>query len=281
MNFSNILTEIEKLDPEVYERTSERRDVLKKWSRGIALTALPFALGSMFKKAYGKGTVSIVDILNYALSLEYLESQFYSTGLASASLVFPTLEDKYAIAGILVHENEHVNFLRNTIVSAGGTPLTRPDYDLSGGKGSGVGPFGAAFSDYGFFLAVAQALEDTGVRGYKGAMPDLMADNTILTAALNIHSVEARHASQIRQMRHTAGVLSIRPWITQNDSSVSPSSLVAFNYSGEDNTVQANIDVAGLMGINGFLGSDAATEAFDEPLTIATVVSLIDPFVRA
>ena len=281
MNFSSILTEIEKLDPEVYERTSERRDVIKKWSRGIAMAALPLALGSLFKKAYGKGTATIVDILNYALSLEYLEAQFYIAALDSTSLVFPTLADKYAIAAIGYHENQHVSFLKNAIVAAGGTPITKPDYDLSGGKGSGVGPFGAAFSDYGFFLAVAQTLEDTGVRAYKGAAPDLMSDNAILTTALTIHSVEARHASQIRQMRHTAGVLSIKPWITLKDSSVSPPALVDNNYQGEENTVQGNVDIAGIMGVNGLLGVNAASEAFDEPLSIASVLTLIDPFVRS
>ena len=48
MNFSSILNHIATIDPEVYERTSERRSVIRKWMRGAALTALPVALGGLF-----------------------------------------------------------------------------------------------------------------------------------------------------------------------------------------------------------------------------------------
>ena len=56
MDFRNILQEIEKTDPEVYERLNGRRHVLKSFSSKVALAALPFAIGSMFKKAYGRTT---------------------------------------------------------------------------------------------------------------------------------------------------------------------------------------------------------------------------------
>jgi hypothetical protein len=48
---------------------------------------------------------------------------------------------------------------------------------------------------------LAQAFEDTGVRAYKGQAGNVMSNKTVLQAALQIHSVEARHASQVRRMR--------------------------------------------------------------------------------
>jgi rubrerythrin len=50
-------------------------------------------------------------------------------------------------------------------------------------------------------LALAQAFEDTGVRAYKGQAANLMSKPDLLTAALQIHSVEARHASEVRRLR--------------------------------------------------------------------------------
>ena len=279
MNFSSILSEIEKLDPEVYERTSDRRNVIKNWGRKIAMASIPFAVGSLFKTAYGKGTATVIEVLNYALTLEYLEAEFYNTALASAALTFPNAEARAAISIIAGHENAHVNFLKAAITGAGKTPVSKPTFDLSGGNGSGNGPFATAFSNYPLFLAVAQTLEDTGVRAYKGAAPDLIADNGTLTAALNIHSVEARHAARVRQLRFASGVTTIKPWITSNDSSIMPPSLVEANYAGEQTTTQAGVDIAAIQGVSGAIGAAAASESFDEPLSMTQVLAIVDPFI--
>src|ERR1044072_730178 len=90
MNFSNILNDIAKADPEVFDKTSHRRDVIGKFTKRIALTALPFALGSMFKKAYGKTTDTITDTLNFALTLEHLEAEFYKMAVSVSSAVLQT-----------------------------------------------------------------------------------------------------------------------------------------------------------------------------------------------
>lgn len=273
MNFANIFTEIEKVDPEFYERTSERRDIFKNFAKNgkrIALTALPLALGSVFQKAYGQTPPSVVDVLNFALTLEYLEAGFYNTGVGTAGLINSTDLPGFKI--IQAHENEHVALLQGAITASGGTPVPQPtNVDYTGGGGTGTGPFAGVFSNYTIFLAVSQTFEDTGVRAYKGQAPNLLM-NAVLTTALQIHSVEARHASYVRQVR------GVRPWITEATSDIpSPyDAAVAANYAGEDNAAQAGINIVGIGG-NAGITMDEATQAFDEPLSMAQVLAILQP----
>lgn len=274
MNLYSILNKIAESDPEVFEKTSERRNVIKNFTRGVALTALPFALGGTFKKAYGKTTDVVLDTLNFALTLEYLEAEFYQKALDSVTLIIPTQAARNAIQTIANHEAAHVAFLKAAISGAGGVPVAKPTFDFSGGNGSGTGPFMTAFSDYSLFLAVAQTLEDTGVRAYKGQAGNLMSNNTVLEAALNIHSVEARHAAHIRYMRMNAGA-DVRPWITLNETGISPA--VQASYNGEENTTQANINIVGINGQD--INAERASEAFDEILTKEQILAIVDPFI--
>jgi hypothetical protein len=279
MNIHHIITELEKADPEVYERLDSRRGVMKSFAGiggKLALAALPFALGSMFKKAYGQSATTIVGVLNYALTLEYLEAEFYTMGAAAPGLV-PAGAPMGAITTIRDHENAHVTLLKNTIVALGGTAVAKPVFDFSAGNGSGNGPFKTVFSDYGLFLAVAQTFEDTGVRAYKGQAASLMSNNDVLTAALNIHSVEARHASHIRSMRRVnLSNPAIKPWITGKDTGGIDAAVQA-SYDGEELSTQATINI---VNINGqAISVNAATEAFDEPLTSAQVLAIVDPFI--
>jgi hypothetical protein len=280
MKLNNIITELEKVDPEVYGRLDTRRSALKNFANiggKIALTALPLAFGSMFKKAYAgtKNVADVFDVLNYALTLEYLEAEFYVKAVMAPNLLSGDL--KNGIMTISAHETAHVNFLRDAITAAKGTPVDKPTFDFSGGKGSGEGPFKTAFSDLGLFLAVAQTFEDTGVRAYKGRAAELKGTGDVLTAALQIHSVEARHASYIRKVRKDlgSGVGDLKPWITGNQSGIN-NQLVQPSYNGEEATTQATINI---VGINGFdIDADAATESFDEALTPEQVLAIIDGF---
>ena len=274
MNVQNIINEIEKVDPEVYEKIDTRRDVMKGFAKAsgrIALAALPLALGSMFQKAYGQGnTTLIADTLNFALTLEYLEANFYIKGLSSPTLTIPSAPALGALTTIRDHENAHVNFLRTAITSLGATPVTftAAQFDFTAD-----GAFPTVFSDYDTFLAVAQTFEDTGVRAYKGQAGNLMSNNDVLTAALNIHSVEARHASHIRQMRKARGA-DVKPWITGNNSGIGAA--VAASYAGEEATTQAGVNIVNIGGNT--ISAAAASEAFDEPLTKAQVTAIVTPF---
>jgi hypothetical protein len=277
MNLFQILNDIEKVDPEVYDKLDSRRSVMKQFAKisgKLALAAVPIAFGGMFKKAYGQGTSSVVDTLQFALTLEYLEAAFYTKAVATAGLI-PAGAPTGAITTIRDHESAHVNFLKTAITSLGATPVTSPTFDFSAGGGSNNGPFKAVFSDYGLFLAVAQTFEDTGVRAYKGQAGNLISNNDVLTAALNIHSVEARHAAHIRSMRRAAGA-AVKPWITMNDTG-GIGTAVAASYAGEELTAQATIN---LVNINGMaISANAASEAFDEDLSKAAVLSIVDPFI--
>jgi hypothetical protein len=274
MNLNHIFNEIEKVDPEVHERLDTRRQAMKDFGRmagKVALAAaVPFALGSIFKKAYGQSTASLFDVLNYALTLEYLEAEFYKMGNGASGLI-PAGAPAMAIKTIGDHETSHVAFLQTAITASGGTPVSKPNFDLTAG-----GTFSDVFTNYTTFLAVAQTFEDTGVRAYKGqaSNPNLMANNDVLTAALNIHSVEARHASHIRQMRKANGFGDVKPWITGKDSGIG--AVVQASYDGEENTNQAGIEIVNINGQS--ISASAASEAFDEPLTMDQVLAIVKPF---
>ncbi|MGN6438200.1 MAG: ferritin-like domain-containing protein [Agriterribacter sp.] len=281
MNLHTIFSAIEKADPEVYGRLDARRNVIKRFAKTggrLALTAVPLALGSLFKSAYAQTGTSIENVLQYALTLEYLEAEFYKKAVDAADLL-PAGAPKAAITAIRDHEVAHVAFLTTVLESMGKTPVSKPDFDFTGGKGSGNGPFAAAFSDYDLFLAVAQTFEDTGVRAYKGQAANLMSSNEVLTAALQIHSVEARHASHIRNMRRArASSTTIKPWITGKDTG-GIGDIVQASYNGEELSKQANINIVNINGNQ--ISEAAATESFDEPLTMEQVLAIVDPFLPA
>ncbi len=288
MNLQNIISEIEKVDPEVYDRLDTRRTAMKKFanlSGKVAVASIPFALGSMFKTAYGQTATTAFDVLNFALTLEYLEAEFYNNIVGSVGYMTATDPEKAALTKIRDDENKHVIFLKTAL---GAAAVAKPTFDLTGGNGSGTGPFAGYLANYAVQLAMAQTFEDTGVRAYKGQAPNLQgtANRPYLTAALKIHSVEARHASHIRQMRRAlaaaipAGQV-VKPWITLNQSGIEfppANSAIQMSYNGEEVVTQASVAITGIGG-NSFIDASAASAAFDEPLTKEQVLAIVDGFI--
>jgi Ferritin-like domain len=290
MNLLDIVEQIGKVDPEFQDRVSPRRAAIKNitsFGSKVAVAALPFALGTLLKKAYADtAPTAVTDVLNFALTLEYLESQFYDTGVKTSGLVPPA--DLNYIQSIRNDEDLHVAFLQGAITSLGGTPvpITNFTFDFtSGGTATGPtnnGPFKTVFSDYQIFLAVAETFEDTGVRAYKGQAPNLLG-NAVLTYALDIHAVEARHASAVRYLRTSKYGASVMPWITSTTTNSNDTglSLVDGNYAGatpENTTVQGGVDITKLPSATGSSTSVAiATAAFDEPLTKDEILALLIP----
>lgn len=314
MNFFDILSEIEKVDPEVYGRLDSRRSIFKHMSgvgQKLTAAALPLFVGAVFNKAYAQtpGSLAVNDVLNFALRLEYLEMYFYQqrTALTSLSTVNAT-----ALTLIATDEANHVKFLRATLGSAAIADPTLAAFDFTGGKGTQGGPFSDYRTNPATYLALAQSFEDTGVRAYKGAAPisSVMANKTVLTAALNIHSVEARHASHIRSMRR-AGATSATPsqgvavspysaapksWVSGTDgggavpgttnaiygagNSSGAGTAANVTYLAEDNTLQGGLTLSGtnIPAASSFPAT-AFSEAFDEGLDVKTVATIANLFV--
>jgi rubrerythrin len=148
---------------------------------GAAYGAL--AAGPMLRRAFAQGGDDI-DILNFALTLEYLEAAFYD----QAAKQVPGLSGDLAgyVKTFGGEEQEHVDALAATISDLGGKPVKAPGVD-----------FGDAFSSQDAFLETAITFEDLGVSAYNGAAPMIKSKDLLATAG-GIVQVEARHAGAIR-----------------------------------------------------------------------------------
>jgi len=204
MDFFKLISDLEKVDPEVYERLDTRRRVFRYapgLGKALSAAALPAFMGMLFNKAYGQGSATtlpapVADVLNLALQLEYLEYHFYATGLSSGSLI--SAANRPAITAVRNDESGHIKVLRGALNTQAfsSTDPTAAAFDYTAGN-----RFSNVFTDAAVFYAVAQSFEDLGVRAYKGVAPKLLTNKTLLETALRIHSVEARHAAHIRTLR--------------------------------------------------------------------------------
>jgi hypothetical protein len=147
-----------------------------------ALSATPY-----ITRALAAAGTTDVDILNYALTLEYIESEFYKRGVAQVKGL--SSHDLKLAKEIRGDEEAHVQALIATVKKLGGKPVKKPSLD-----------FGMAFSSSAVFLKTANTLEDAGVSAYNGAGP-LISSVDVLAAAGSIVQIEARHASLIRLTR--------------------------------------------------------------------------------
>jgi hypothetical protein len=127
------------------------------------------------------------DIVNFALTLEYLESAFYTQAVKKVPGLSGTVLD--LAKELRDNEAEHVTALTAAVKQLGGRPVKAP----------GVS-FGGAFASKAAFLKTANVFEDTGVSAYNGAAPGIQSV-AILAAAGSIVQVEARHSSLIRLQR--------------------------------------------------------------------------------
>lgn len=273
MNLFGIFSQIEKADPEAAEKFAHsRRKMIKTTSAAAATTSLFFA--SVVNKAWAADSVGCagdtVAILNYALTLEYLERDFYRTGQFKNGLIPPSARPY--VVQITKHEAQHVDLLEGFL---GYKPnQMQPKYNMA--------TLAAATADFPTFLTYAQALEDTGVRAYKGQAACLLEENstlskTALPVALRIHSVEARHAAAVRYMR------GLRVWPSMGENGTEPDPKI---YMNEDMAMQGGADLVGYFNMEAnksklYTPDKAARsvyEAFDEPLTKDQVFAIAGPF---
>lgn len=248
------------LDDGSLNRLASRRDAVLGGGRAaaaFALATVPLGLAGTARRAFAQGGIPtrVVRVLNFALTLEYLEASFYNRGLRQG--VVPAGKDRRVFETIQAHENAHVAFLKRAL---GAQAAPKPEFDFTAG-----GAIPNPFRDYEVFKILAQGFEDAGVRAYKGQLGALRPFDTYLTAAATIHSVEARHASEVRRLRGREG------WVPFEDPA-SPKAIDPI-YQGEDNLVQLGINVGA------FQGDRWGTEAYDEPLTREEVLAIAGPFI--
>ena len=169
-----------------------RKDFLKKMGGGAAgASAFALFLSACGNSKTGAGTTAAttgsmakesgdIAIVNYALTLEYLESDFYDKVIASGLFKGASLE---LIKVIGAHEAAHVAALKSTVQKLGGKPAPKPATKF---------PLKSAQS----VLSLAATVENLGASAYLGQAGRIKSKE-ILAAALSIHTVEARHASAL------------------------------------------------------------------------------------
>ena len=153
--------------------------------RGCGITIAGGALGALLPATAWAAGLDKRDraILNYALTLEYLQSAFYDEALKHGAL---TGDYKRYGAYVARHEATHVQTLRNTLGSAA---VKMPAFDFQG-----------TTSDQAAFARTATTLEEAGVKAYQGQAPNISSP-AVLKAAMSIHPVEARHTAWIRNIQ--------------------------------------------------------------------------------
>jgi rubrerythrin len=128
-----------------------------------------------------------LEIANYALTLEYLEADFYAKVIESGEVTDKKIAELAKSIG--ENEQEHVDALRSMIEKMGGTPAAKPttkfDDVLAGGPEK--------------ILSTAATVENLGAAAYLGQAGSIQSME-VLAAALSIHSVEARHAAALNTL---------------------------------------------------------------------------------
>lgn len=180
---TELKTETELIHPElaaVEVDGQERSDFLMK---GALAAGAIFGLGAIspfVRNAVAASDSGDIEILNYALTLEYLESAFYKEGLKKAGAT-GTLKE--LLTTISTDEDAHVAALSQTIKDLGGKPVKAPKVAFE-------------YADTKAFTALAETIENVGVSAYNGVAPEIKSKD-VLTAAGSIVQVEARHAAAI------------------------------------------------------------------------------------
>lgn len=173
--------ELETVSVDADSEDLSRSEVLLKGALAAGAVYGTLAVGPFVRKALAMSGSSDVDILNFALTLEYLEAKFYEEAKSRAK---PSGELKNLVSLLAEDEQQHVEALTATIKQLGGKPVAEPKFDFP-------------YSGTGGFLKLAQTFEDTGVSAYNGAAP-MIKSKEVLAAAGGIVQVEARHAAAIR-----------------------------------------------------------------------------------
>lgn len=192
------LPRIEELDKdgairEMAERVdgnTRRAFMMKAGASGVAAGAVLGGLGT-FALAQGEDNLSDLEILNFALVLEYLEAAFYVEAVEKGD--FGGDVGTFAKT-VRAHEQAHVEALKAAISEGGGTPVPEPEFN-----------FKDTTTDEKTFLDTSEVLEATGTGAYLGAAPSIESTEYLASAA-SILSVEALHTAWVRTLGGGSGL---------------------------------------------------------------------------
>jgi Ferritin-like domain len=179
-----------------FDRETDRRSFLR-WA-GLVGVGAGFVLGGgavLASPALAQTPTPAADaasgsgdlgILNYALTLEYLEAEFYKQGIAAGKLSGRELD---LVTPIAAHEQAHVEAITATIKKLNGTAVAKPTITFPAGT----------FDSRDKFLMTASTFEELGVGAYHGQVP-LIQSGDVLGAAASIAGVESRHAAVLASL---------------------------------------------------------------------------------
>jgi Ferritin-like domain len=270
--------------PDVVAAASNRRSFVRKLGIAGAAASAVSAVSMIGPEKAGASTShpNDVDILNFALNLEYLEAEFYTVattgktidqspfhvGITGQGTQGPTSGGKKvtftnsylyseAVANeIALDEREHVSILRSALGSAA---IAKPAINLNA--------LGFGFNNQNEFLKLARIFEDIGVTAYGGAAP-LVSSKAILGTAARILATEAEHVGNIRLQVAVLGISTAPPldcrdilpppsgqrFISVNNAALTstrtPGQVLFLAFGG-----QANVKKGGFFpnGVNGYL----------------------------
>ncbi|OSZ82731.1 hypothetical protein CAP35_05565 [Chitinophagaceae bacterium IBVUCB1] len=269
MKLTDILKELEQVQSEAFEEKADRRHILRNLGFKVAKIASPFAIaGLTVNKVAAKTTDILAEAIVFMLNMSYMQADFYKQALAVGGLIPDS--QKGGFQKILKDKNAHIAYWISHLNKTGNVVPTVPAYDFTG-----KGTLPKTLSDYKAFLTLAHAIEDAGVRMYLTGIDMLISNKAFRSDAMNMATVNARHAAHVRLLRRNTGV-DMMPWVSGTEA-YSLVGEIKKAYQNEDNTNQLKVST---VGINGFdISFNAATEAFDEKMGLADAEIFMRPFI--
>lgn len=262
-----------------------RRHLLAQLGRA-ALAALPAGLAAQPATAAPHDTS--LDAVTQLLLLERVQQALYTQALAAPGLIPGAQVADFQ--RLQRHQTQHEAFLAQALRNAGAVVPALPAFDFSGRRGVLTNPvlFPNALSNYDDFLALAQQLEDLGVRLYQTQAFAIVNDSQLAQAMLRTLPVEARHAAHVRGLRRSRGAV-VKNWPSEADAPIVRTGagllLTAAATGGEANATQTltaatPVPFASFLLIrdNTAIHDPALAEAFDEPVSSAAALAALALF---
>ena len=264
---------------------TQRRALLAQLGRAAA-AALPAVLTALPAAAAPQNTT--LDVVSQLLLLTRLQKDLYTRALAAPSLIPAGVRADFQ--RIQTQLSQHEAFFVLNLQNAGAAVPPVPTFDFGGQRGVAANPvlFPNVLSSYDEFLALAQQLEDMGVRLFQSQSFAIATEGQLAKAILRLSPVKAQHSAHVRGLRRGRGVV-VKNWPSDTDVPIirpaAAAALITATTGGEGNA--AHFLTAGssvpfysflLIRDNTAIHDTALPEAFDEPISAAVAQAAINLF---